>query len=253
MQVLMDRMTRGLRGAGSEQLGVIELTLEQDGPSDDSVRRILSATGDVKLIPLPESYSDGTYTAEVGQPLPTDEPALFGWDGIEAVFESVDQQDRKVLDLVLRRDAAEAFGDYTATHLGGAFAVVLDGEVVLLPVINEPIPDGQITISAGGAPGSQEMARFDETVAILVGGRLPESWQGAEVRKLLARDEAIDAVRDSGHGGGGAVEGMDLDVSHDGSRWVAVWRATLEGGVVVTIDAVSGEWLSTGVFDQAGG
>ena len=43
------------------------------------------------------------------------------------------------------------------------------------------------------------------------------------------------------------VKSADVDVIQDGSRWRAVWRVTFVDGPVVTIDAVTGEWLSTGI------
>ena len=249
MQVLMDRLTGlGLKSTSSAQRGWMMFTLERDGLPDEAIRRILSATGDVEFVPLPaEDYGDGKLTAEVGKELPKDEPALFGWDGIEAVAESTDQQGRRTLNFTLKPAARQSFGDYTTGHLLEYIAIVIDGRVAVMPVINEPITGGEIAISSGGAPGSAEEAQFDEGVAVLIGGMLPDSWQGADVRQILTQQAAIEAVRASGHGGSGDIEGADFDALLDGARWTPVWRVSFADGTVVTLDAVTGEWLSTGI------
>jgi hypothetical protein len=88
----------------------------------------------------------------------------------------------------------------------------------------------------------------EEAGAILVGGLLPEEWSGADVPNVLSRDEAIAAARASGHvGGDEGIDAMQLDALQDGARWQAVWRLTASGGAVVTLDAITGAWLSTGI------
>lgn len=253
-EVLMDRLGRlGLKGAGSLRTDVITLTLELEGPSDDSIRRIIAATGDVAFVPLPLAYSNGTHVAEVGEPLPTNETALFGWDGIASVGITHDDQNREVLSIDLRAEAADAFGEYTSSHVGDTFAIVLDGELAALPAISEPILGGSVQVSDGGP--ADVFDTFDEAAAILVGGMLPGSWQGADVPDILTRDEAIEAFGASGMGGPGTIESVELDAldAADGADRQAVWRVTLSGGTQVTLDAVTGEWLSTGIFDQVGG
>ena len=62
--------------------------------------------------------------------------------------------------------------------------MVIDGVVALLPVINEPIIGGQVQIS-----GDSASEDYQETVAILVGGILPESWRGARVVAAMPREQ----------------------------------------------------------------
>jgi hypothetical protein len=246
-QVLVARLAGlGMKATESDQTAAIEFTMEGDGLPDDAIRRILAATGEIEFVPLPEAdYGDGKLIAEVGKPLPRDEPALFGWEGIESVEQRTDQQDRPMLNFTLKPAARQAFADYTTNHLQGYLAIVIDGRVALLPVINEPITGGEVAISGGGLPGSPEATRFDEAIAVLVGGRLPEAWQGASVPPIMTREAAIEAARASGQGGSGAIEGADLDALLDDARWRPVWRVSVAGGAVVTLDAVTGAWLST--------
>jgi hypothetical protein len=254
-KVLMDRLAGPeLKSTSSEAPGLITLTLESEGFPDAAILRILAATGDLEFVPLPAAdYGDGKLTAEAGKPLPKDEPALFGWEGIESVAEGIDQQDRPTLNFTLTPAARQAFGDYTTNHAREYFAIVIDGVVALLPVINEPIPGGEVAVSGGGLPGSPEATRFDEAIAVLVGGRLPDAWQGARVERILTQQQAIDAARASGHGGGGDVNGANLEAAHqlvappDDGPWTPVWRITYADGAVVTLDATTGAWLSTGI------
>ena len=219
-------------GAFTTAVGnAITFRLPITGPSDESIRAVLRAQGEVAFVPLPESYTDGTHTAEVGQNLPTDEPVLFGWDGIASAAMDVDQQGRPALTITLRPAAAEAFGDFTAAHAGGTIAVVVDDDVALLPVINEPIRGGEIQLSGGGLPGSAEQAAFVEASAILVGGKLPDAWSALppSVPEILQPHElAFGFARELP---GVTVASADLDAVLQGRRWVAVWRTHLAGRI----------------------
>jgi hypothetical protein len=231
-------------GAFTSAVGnAITFRLPITGPSDESIRSVLRAQGELAFVPLPESFTDGTHTAVVGQNLPTDEPVLFGWDGVASAAMDVDQQGRPALTITLRPAAAEAFGDYTAAHQGGAMAVVVDDDVALLPIINEPIPGGQIQLSAGGQPGSAEQAAFVEASAILAGGKLPEAWSSLPpwVPEILQPQElAIGLARELP---GVTVESADLDAVLDGRRWVAVWRTQLAGRIADNVcPQLSVEW-----------
>ena len=202
------------------------------GPPDGSIRTVLRSPGNVEFVPLPASYADGTHEAVVGQPLPTDEPALFGWDGIADVAQDVDQQDRPIVTISLRRAAAEAFAEYTAGHIGGTFAIVIDGDVVLLPTVNEPIRGGDVQVAGGGPPGSPAERAFAEASAILVGGKLPDAWllptlptvpetlEPSELAAKVARELPGITVQDAELG---------ATVSGPPERWIAVWRTSLVG------------------------
>jgi hypothetical protein len=222
----------------------ITFNVPADGPSDDTIRAVLGATGNVAFVPLPpEFYGEGMLEPLVGEPLPHAEPALFGWEGIASVAPD-DTQQLPAVTITLKPAAAGAFADYTTQHLQESFAVVIDGRVASAPVINEPITGGQVTISDGGRNDDV----FERMIAIFVGGMLPEAWRGAEVPEIISREVAIEAARGSlGDGVDQTVVSADLDALQDRSRWRAVWRVDFEGGAEVTVDAITGEWLSTGI------
>jgi preprotein translocase subunit SecD len=66
---------------------------------------------------------------------------------------------------------ATTFGEYTASHIGSYFAIVMDGAVVAAPVINEGIPGGDVQISfVTGEADRTEIARL---AALIRFGPLP--------------------------------------------------------------------------------
>ena len=226
-------------------------------------------------MPLPESYVDGTHAAVIGQNLPTQEPALFGWDGIADATSSVDEQGRPVLSISLRAAAGDAFDAFTTSHVGATFAIVIDDDVALLPMINEPITDGKIVVSGGGVPGSRESSDFAESAAIIAGGKLPEAWIMPSVPELMSPDD-IETTLEFEFGKVEPplptsvdlrVTAADLDAVLVGRRWTPVWRLGLDGlaegcptplpsdergicrwadpNVIHVFDAETGDWLGT--------
>lgn len=201
----------------------IEFFLPASGPADAAIRSVLEATGDVAFVPLPAAdYGNGKLTAEVGKPLPKDEPTLFGWDGIASVARD-DSQPNLAITVALKPAAKGAFADYTTSHVGDRFAILIDGTVAVVPTINEPIPGGEVTISGAGADGNA----FAVAAAVLIGGMLPESWREAQVPVILAKDAAIAAAL--GERTTATVESAEVNVIRDGTGWRAVWNIVLSG------------------------
>ncbi len=57
------------------------------------------------------------------------------------------QQGEYIIPFELNPDAAQIFADYTASHTGQYLCIVLDKVVISCPVVREPIPNGQASIS----------------------------------------------------------------------------------------------------------
>ena len=211
----------GIGNFTSSAGNAITFQVPGDGPTDENIRAALGATGDIEFVPVPAD-AFASLQPVVGDALPTDLPALFGHEGIVSVERGTQQQGIPVIDIKLAPAAATAFGDYTAAHAGGYFAVVVDGRIALIPVINEPIRGGTLQISSGGAeiPGRPDTT-FDVTAAILVGGRLPEAWQGARVPGIVTQRFAMGAAL--GQYPGAILVSADLDAEPIGDAWLAVW------------------------------
>lgn len=52
-----------------------------------------------------------------------------------------------VLNLKLTKEDGATFGDWTTDHVGEQAAIVIDGEVLVAPTIQSPIPGGDIQVS----------------------------------------------------------------------------------------------------------
>jgi hypothetical protein len=235
----------------------IDFTLPLEGPSDASIREVLSATGDVHVVPLPTSdYGDGKLAATIGEPLPKVEPSLFGWAEIASITIDSDAAS-PVLLITLKPTAAQAFADYTTGHVGETFAIVVDDRVRLLPAVMEVITSGQIAINAGDGD------TFAETAAILAGGLLPEAWRGASVPVLLSQDQAEAvaltarpgaSVRNASISVEGTLEGADLKVvwnvevvvSECPENESCVWAP---GAYVAKVNAVTGSLIHVGTLE----
>ena len=158
--------------------GSDRIVVEVPGISDtDAIRRLVGQTGRLDFVPLPVSdygtvNSQGPRVATAGQPLPTSPPALFSGDQVRSANVATDQQGRRVVSFALAETGAKLFGDYTTQHVGEFFAIVLDGNVISAPSINEPITGGQGQISGGGLGGFAKQ-EADELVNVLRFGSLP--------------------------------------------------------------------------------
>jgi hypothetical protein len=251
----------------------ITFRLPRGGPSDESIRTVLRASGDLAFMSLPSGGSDGAGGAAIGQNPPADAVRLFGWDGVASAAMETGQQGEPALSITLRPAAAQAFSDFTSAHIGETFAIVIDDDVALLPVINEAITDGMLQVSGGGG--------FVESAAIIVGGKLPDAWIVPTVPEVLppsaiehelefqfSKVEPRPATVDL------AVTDASLTSILEGRRVVAVWYIKLDGLAAVcpsalpsdergicrwtdpsiqhVFDAETGEWLGTAAdFDES--
>ena len=248
--------------SSSAGFGIV-FDLPPDGATDDTIRAVLRATGDVSFVPLPAAdYGEGKLSADVGKALPKPEPALFGRDDMVSVTQG-DQNGQPGVDIELSQTAREALAAYTSTHVGATFAVLIDDVVAMLPSLNEPITNGHVALSSGVGDTS-----FAVTAAILVGGQLPATWSEPDVPEILSADAAAAAALNLFPGS--QVGGEQVDVIANGGQWRAVWLISLYGefpgecptldppaslgtdcasssSLRAELDAVTGEYLSSEV------
>jgi SecDF, P1 head subdomain len=60
----------------------------------------------------------------------------------------------------LRGDAVDRFARHTADHLGDHIAIMLNGDIITVPVIMAPIEGGEISISSGSLDADGLAGRF---------------------------------------------------------------------------------------------
>ncbi len=191
------------------------------------VRAVLSATGDVSFVPLPpEDYGSGEHVAVIGEPLPVEEPALFGGEQIESSGVATTDGVPSTVHFKLRPIGAAALEVYTSGHVGETFAVLVDGKVTLLPVVQAAISDGRLELS-GANPG--ELAVL---AAIVTSGVLPEEWREPRVPVVIAESEARALAIAAAGSPDAVVVSAELSTFGDpraGEEVVAAWLVDLTG------------------------
>jgi preprotein translocase subunit SecD len=186
MAILKDIIERRVNATGvSEPVVVVQgddrVVVELPGVTDaDAVRRLVGQTGRLDFVPL------GSTQVQVGQELDLEAyPPLFSGDQIQSASIGQSQTQGLTVDFVLKDEGAKLFADYTTNHTNEYFAIVLDGKVISAPVINEPIPNGQVQISAGGI-GGFSAAEANDLVTILKFGSLPFPIQEISAQQISA-------------------------------------------------------------------
>lgn len=157
-----------------------DLVIVETAPASvaDELRPLAGATGRVDFVPLGD-----TQVAE-GQPIDLERfPPLFTGDQIASATIAADQAGMRAVNLVLKDEGRQLFADYTSGNVGSSFAIVLDGQAISVPVIREPIPGGEVQISAGGLAGF-ELSSAQRIVTLLRHGPLPFPLQEVALERL---------------------------------------------------------------------
>jgi preprotein translocase subunit SecD len=140
--------------------GTDRIVVELPGVENaQAIRDLIGQTGQLEFVPIPANAPQATE----GQTI--DYPALFSGVEIESATIGNDATGARTVNFVLKPEGARLFADHTRANVGRQFAITLDNVVVSAPSINEPIPNGQVQISAGGAGGfplreAQDLVRF---------------------------------------------------------------------------------------------
>jgi protein-export membrane protein SecD len=147
--------------------GTDRVVVELPGVSDpEAIRRLVGTTGRLDFVPIPSTATPPPENTEISY------PSLFSGDQVESATIGSDQTGQRTVNFVLKPAGQKLFAEHTAAHVGEYFAITLDGKVISAPRINEPIPNGQVQISAGGLGGFSLKAATD-LVTVLKYGSLP--------------------------------------------------------------------------------
>ena len=162
--------------------GTDRIIVEVPGISDtEAIRKLVGQTGQLQFVPIPSSMTPPAQ----GAPLtvnsatqcpttgaPTAPCVLFGGEELQSANVGNDQTGRRTVNFVLKAKGKDLFAAWTTAHSREYFAIVLDNAVISAPIINEPIPGGNVQISAGGLGGFTK-TEADELVNVLRFGSLP--------------------------------------------------------------------------------
>jgi preprotein translocase subunit SecD len=188
LNVVRQIITNRVNGTGTTEATVViqgtnQIVVEvPDVTNPQQVEKLVGTTGRLDFIPL------GSTGASAGQALPatytgtpcsstvTTDCVLFSGDAVSSATIGADQTGNRTVDFTLNDKGKQLFADYTTSHVGDFFAVVLDGKVITAPTIREGIPNGQVQIMSGGI-GGYPLADAQNLVNILTYGALPYPLQ----------------------------------------------------------------------------
>jgi protein-export membrane protein SecD len=177
-QIVENRInTTGVVEPVIQTQGTDRIVVELPGVNHpDPIRKLLGQTGRLDFVPLPpERYGSGSApgpnVATQGQPLPTEETALFSGDQVDQAFASQDSNGARAVGFRLKSEGGKLFGDYTTANVNNFFAIVLDGSVVSAPVIQSAITGGEGIITGG--TGGFTVTEMNNLVTVLAYGSLP--------------------------------------------------------------------------------
>ena len=106
---------------------------------------------------------------------------------------SVDQSGQPVVTLQFNDEGAKKFGELTAANVGKQIAILLDGEVLTAPRVNEPITGGNAQIT-----GSKDAQEAEHLAILLRSGSLPVKLEIVENRTVgptLGQDSKDASVK----------------------------------------------------------
>ena len=168
--------------------GVLELNLVEAGPAPSRARLLETTRGmppsALEVVPGDAPAGDGP---DVFYLVPRAAP-ISGRD-LRNARATVDEFNRPAIGFSLNRDGARAFAALTRTNVGRDLAIVLDGRVQSVAVIEEPITGGE-----GRIRGDFTAQEASDLALILRSGALPASLDYLEERTIGASLGA-DSIR----------------------------------------------------------
>ena len=199
-------LDRAASDAADNSLGVIRHRVDQAGVSEPVITRV---GADRILVQMPGVENPGQLRALLGStarmsfhlvaPAPgpgvvalpmregggtllVQERVALSGDRLDRAAQAFDQQTgRPMISFSFDHAGALRFGTLTAENVGQRFAIVLDGEVLTAPVIQQAIPGGQ-----GQITGSFTVEAAQTLAVLLNSGALPASLEVIEERSVGA-------------------------------------------------------------------
>ena len=153
----------------------------------EEVRNLIGSTGRLEFVPIPADMQG------IGQgvQIPPNLTPLFGGEELVVARPGFDQQNRRAVEFELAARGAQLFADWTRQNVGNQFAIVLDGEVISAPVVQQPITGGRGIIS-----GSFTQAEMSNLVTVLRFGALPLEIEEVSFSRISAT-LGLDFLRQS--------------------------------------------------------
>ena len=112
---------------------------------------------------------------------------------LKTAKEQIDNGHKNVVSIEFTDEGAKKFADLTAGNVGHKISILLDGEVLTAPVVNEPITGGKAVIT-----GSRSLEDAKNLAILLRSGALPVKVQVMEVRTVgpsLGQDSKVKSEK----------------------------------------------------------
>lgn len=117
----------------------------------------------------------------------------MGGQDLKTAKEQIENGNRNVVAIEFTDEGAKKFADLTASNVGHKISILLDGEVLTAPVVNEPITGGKAVIT-----GSRSLEEAKSLAILLRSGALPVKLKVMEVRTIgpsLGQDSKIKSEK----------------------------------------------------------
>jgi preprotein translocase subunit SecD len=88
-------------------------------------------------------------------------------------------------------EAGRRFGELTRTHIGHKIAIVLDGVVQSAPLIQDPIPNGEIAITMGAGDQVSQLAEATRLADALSSGEIPGRLDLVSSRRFEIEEDGV--------------------------------------------------------------
>lgn len=168
VQIIISNRSNGMLGVGEaivQQVGNRRVSVELPGETDPAAAiAVLGETGQLEFVDM-SGVSPDQARSLVGTTLVTDYPitppdiepgttvyhTVMNGSSLQQVS-VVQNLGENVVAFSLDNDGAKKFREYTTDNVGSALAIVLDKEVISVPVVRQAITNGEGSISGNFSP-----------------------------------------------------------------------------------------------------
>lgn len=174
----------GVREASIQRQGADSILVQIPGIRNaEEALAVLGSTGQLEFVDVSSITDTATVAAIQAQQDNVQLPegsytAFMTGDVVQTAGVSQNPNTAKIeVTLSMNQEGTRTWGEYTTSAVGRQVAIVLDGVVRSAPVVNEPILDGQTSISGNFTPEEANQLK-----TVLETGALPVSLEFSESR-----------------------------------------------------------------------
>lgn len=162
--IILNRVgSTGLASPAVQKLPPDEIQITIPGSPDPiQIEALVAASGKLEFVPLPpETYgkwdvsgaqpvSGAKSLPNAGDLIDSSLPVLVDGSGIDpTATKAIDDQVQHIwsVGIAFKSQAQAIFANWSTSHVGEYFSIVLDGKVIETPYVQEPVTYGPVTIS----------------------------------------------------------------------------------------------------------